>query len=93
MTRKEEIDRAWEGYRYDEKSFKEGAKWADEHPKSDIANKREFIEKTLQWLKSHIEFETITYSDIWDESIVEIMAMNFSTVDEMEESFCKIMEE
>lgn len=61
--------------------------------KFDIANKREFIEKTLQWLKSHIEFETRTYSDIWDVSIVDILAMDFSTVDEMEESFRKIMEE
>jgi hypothetical protein len=35
MTRNEEIDRAWRSYkvrsnyRYDEKSFKEGAEWAD----------------------------------------------------------------
>ena len=38
MARLEEIDREWSryklrsNYRYDEKSFKEGAKWADENP-------------------------------------------------------------
>jgi hypothetical protein len=46
MTRKEEIDRAWGGYeirstrRYDENSFKEGAKWADET----------MIDKVCKWL-------------------------------------------
>jgi hypothetical protein len=46
MTRKEEIDRAWRShkvrsnYRYDEKSFKEGAKWADET----------MIDKVCKWL-------------------------------------------
>ena len=99
MTREEQIDRAWEGTQYKittdliEKSFKEGVKWADDHPKSDITNKQEFIEKTLQWLKSHIKFETISYSDLWDESFVKILAMDFPTVDKMEESFRKIMEE
>jgi hypothetical protein len=38
MTREEQIETAWVGkyfqsnHCYDEKSFKEGAKWADEHP-------------------------------------------------------------
>lgn len=38
MTREKQIEQAWLGYaiqsyhRYDEKSFKEGVKWADEHP-------------------------------------------------------------
>jgi hypothetical protein len=46
MTRNEEIDRAWSSYkvrsnyRYDEKSFKEGAKWADET----------MIDKVCKWL-------------------------------------------
>ena len=60
---------------------------------SDMVNKQEFIEKTWQWLKEHIKFETVTYSDVWDISIVDILAIDFASVDEMEESFRKIMEE
>ena len=33
-------------------SFEEGAKWADEHPKSDMVNKQEFIEKAKAWVKN-----------------------------------------
>lgn len=61
--------------------------------KEEVVNKQEFIEKTWQWLKSHIKIETISYSDVWDESVVDILATDFNTVDEMEESFRKIMEE
>ena len=61
--------------------------------KETMVNKQEFIEKTWQWLKSHIKIETISYSDVWDESVVDILATDFNTVDEMEESFRKIMEE
>lgn len=61
--------------------------------KPEMVNKQEFIVKTLQWLKAHIKFETITYSDVWDMSVVDILAIDFNTVDEMEESFRKIMEE
>ena len=60
--------------------------------KETMVNKQEFIEKTLQWLKVHIKFETRIYSDVWDTSIVDILATDFNTVDEMEESFRKIME-
>lgn len=60
-----------------------GAKW--EH--------KRLVEKTWQWLKSHIKFETRIYSDVWDTSIVDIVATDFNTVDELEESFRKIMEE
>lgn len=74
-------------------AFVDGAKWADEHPKSDMVNKQEFMEKTWQWLKAHIKFETVTYADVWDTSVVDILATDFNTVDEMEESFRKIMEE
>ncbi len=51
MTRVEEIDRAWGGYkvrsthRYDEKSFKEGAEWAD----------KTMIEKACKWLSLNID--------------------------------------
>ena len=59
----------------------------------EMVNKQAFIEKTWQWLKSHIKFETLTYSDVWDVSVVDVLATDFNTVDEMEESFRKIMEE
>ena len=61
--------------------------------KEKMVNKQEFIEKAWQWLKAHIKIETISYNDIWDISIVEILATDFTTVDEMEESFRKRMEE
>lgn len=61
--------------------------------KETMVNKQEFIEKSCQWLKAHIKIETISYNDVWDISIVEILATDFTTVDEMEESFRKTMEE
>lgn len=61
--------------------------------KEKMVNKQEFIEKTLQWLKVHVKIETLTFSDVWGTSIVDILAIDFNTVDEMEESFRKIMEE
>lgn len=61
--------------------------------KETMVNKQEFIEKTWEWLKAHIKIETITYSDVWDVSVVDVLATDFNTVDEMEESFRKIMEE
>ena len=59
----------------------------------EMVNKQEFIEKTWQWLKEHIKIETISYNDVWDISVVEILATDFTTVEEMEESFRKTMEE
>ena len=59
----------------------------------EMVNKQEFIEKTWQWLKTHIKFETLTYSDVWDTSVVDVLVTDFTTVDEMEKSFRKIMEE
>ena len=61
--------------------------------KPEMVNKQEFIEKTWQWLKAHIKIKTISYNDVWDISEVEILATDFTTVDEMEESFRKTMEE
>lgn len=61
--------------------------------KEKMVNKQEFIEKTWQWLKAHIKIETISYNDVWDVSEVEILATDFDTIDEMEDSFRKIMEE
>ena len=74
-------------------AFIDGAKWADEHPKPDMVNKQEFMEKTWQWLKAHIKFETVSYKEVWDMSAVEILATDFTAVDEMGESFRKTMEE
>lgn len=31
-------------------AFVEGVKWADEHPKPEMVNKQEFIEKACEWL-------------------------------------------
>ena len=61
--------------------------------KEKMVNKQEFVEKAWQWLKAHIKIETISYNDVWDVSEVEILATDFDTIDEMEESFRKIMEE
>ena len=33
-------------------AFEAGAKWADEHPKSEMVNKQEFIEKVIEWVKN-----------------------------------------
>jgi hypothetical protein len=59
--------------------------------KEKMVNKQEFIEKAWQWLKAHIKIETISYNDVWDVSEVEILATDFDTIDEMEESFRKII--
>lgn len=61
--------------------------------KENMVNKHEFIEKAWQWLKAHIKIETIIYNDVWDISVVDILATDFNTVDEMERSFRKIMKE
>ena len=74
-------------------AFVEGANWADEHPKPESINKQGVVEKIWQWLQSHIKIKTISYNDVWDVSEVEILATDFDTIDEMEESFRKIMEE
>lgn len=60
---------------------------------STMVNKQEFIEKTLKWLKSHIKLEIVAYSDVWDTSVVDILATDFNSVAEMEDDFRKMMEE
>lgn len=37
--------------------FIDGAKWADEHPKPDMVNKQEFIEKAIEWVKNRDNVE------------------------------------
>ena len=59
----------------------------------ELVNKQEFIEKSWQWLKAHVKIETISYNDVWDVSEVKILATDFDTIDEMEKSFRKRMEE
>ena len=44
-------------------AFIDGVKWADEHPKSEMVNKQEFIEKTCQWLKQNMYVEYIFEHD------------------------------
>lgn len=35
-----------------EDGFKRGVKWADKHPKPEMVNKQEFIEKAKSWVKN-----------------------------------------
>ena len=37
-----------------EDGFKRGVEWADKHPKSEMVNKQEFIEKACEIYKKHI---------------------------------------
>lgn len=59
MTRKKEIEQAWFGrmiqscHRYDEKSFKESAEWAD----------KTMIDKVCEWLRKNIDFYVETKYD------------------------------
>lgn len=63
MTREEQIEEAWmikcfqSNHRYDEKSFKEGVEWADEHPNPNTIKKIfEFaLEKTNFLLADNLE--------------------------------------
>lgn len=72
---------------------KETGNYQKETSEPEMVNKEKFIKMTLQWLKSHIKVETKVYSDVWDTSIVDIIATDFNTVDELEESYRKAMEE
>lgn len=62
MTRKEEIEFAWflkavqSNHRYDEKSFKEAAKWAD----------KTMIDKACEWIQKEVleDYEGVIWSDI-----------------------------
>lgn len=62
MTREEEIEFAWfnkevqSNHRYDEKSFKEGAKWAD----------KTMIEKACEWIQKEVleDYAGVVWGDI-----------------------------
>ena len=64
MTRKEEMEHAWLGwavqsyYRFDERSFKEGVKWAD----------KTMIDKACKWLQEEV---LNAYKGVVWEQIVE----------------------
>ena len=80
--------------------FYYGAKWADENPQMRkdyeflfMLKKRELIKKACEWMKAHIKLETKSYADLWDPSDIDLLVADFTTVDEMEESFRKAMEE
>ena len=64
MTRKEQIYFEIDKRKYHadcpfdyEDGFKRGVEWADKHPKSEMVNKDEFVEKVRNWLEKH------TYDD------------------------------
>ena len=68
MTREEQIEQAWLGraiqsyHRYDEKSFKEGAKWADET----------IIEKACWWLRETAHFYVSDFTgELDDNGLIE----------------------
>lgn len=95
------------GSLYEERTvsaFVRGAKWADENQigmskmRKDyellfLIKKRELIKKACEWIKSHIKLETASYADLLDPSDIDLLVADFTTVDEMEESFLKAMEE
>ena len=89
MTREEKIKHeaeiyVWTANQFDiELAFKEGAKWADEHPKQDLIN----IEKVCKWLDGNF------MNLIWGKTRSVYAGGNFATVDEMIANFRKAMEE
>lgn len=44
--------------------FEAGAKWADEHPKSEMVNKQEFIARVCKWLYNNWQGEDFYMTDI-----------------------------
>lgn len=51
-----------------QEAFIAGAKWADEHPKPEIVNKEEFIEKACNWLSDNKDNYII---DIEGETLID----------------------
>jgi hypothetical protein len=61
--------------------FIDGAKWADEHPKPEMVNKQEFIDKACEWLKRNYTnymvndlskyVEDVCSFDIFDDLLVD----------------------
>lgn len=40
-----------------QEAFIAGAKWADEHPKPEMVNRQEFLEKSCEYLGSVLEYD------------------------------------
>lgn len=76
MTREEQIKQAEIKYSDDtlfdgcdyigqvakQEAFIAGARWADEHPKSELVNKQEFIAKVKRWLENNTNWNLHYYS-------------------------------
>ena len=58
-----------------------------------MLKKRELIKKACEWIKAHIKFETVSYADLWDQSDIDLLVTDFTTIDEMIGNFEKTMEE
>lgn len=65
-------------------SIREGIVWADDHPKSEMVNKDEFIEKVKDWLKNNIDEDVFVKCG----NVVKIM-----DADDFSEYFCKVIED
>lgn len=46
-----------------QEAFIAGAKWADEHPKPEMVNRQEFIEKLEKWIRNNTDWAE---EYIWD---------------------------
>lgn len=94
MTREDQIEQEWfrkaclSTHCYDEKSFKEGAKWAD----------KTMIEKACKWLEDNL-FDHSPDKEVidieWSTSIISnlIVCDYFNSIDECINDFKKAMEE
>lgn len=88
MTRREEIELAWlsravqSNHRYDEKSFKEAVEWAD----------KTWIQRLENWLNDNFGTSYVIdcYGCLTDKTEV---TSSFDTIEELMESFHKIIEE
>lgn len=74
-------------------AFIDGAKWADEHPKSEMVNKQEFIDKACEWLKLNMYVEYIFEYNEDEKPVQYVCASACDSVDEFVNNFHKVMEE
>lgn len=62
-----------------------GANWADEHPKPEMVNKQEFIEKARKWIEKN--FKSDGYFSLY------YLGGSPYTPENIAKDFCKTMEE